>query len=83
MRAYTDETRALRALTPAEYYELLAEAASQVAHEEEARRLVWSSLLAAAVVGAIGLPTLNLWLLSCALILVAIAVAGILLSGEG
>lgn len=81
----TDSTIRLpaqRAYTPAERYAFLQEAASQVEQEEGTRRLFWSCLLGAAIVGAIGLATINFVVLAGALILVALAVVTILLFRE-
>ena len=87
MQAYTDKTRALRRpirlYSPAEKYELLRAAADQVESEEDAHWFVWSCLLGAALVGMLGLALFNFLILAAALALVALAAAGILLSGEG
>lgn len=87
MRANPYETRELthpiRLYTPTEKYELLRVAAEQVDAEQDAHRFVWSCLLGAALVGMVGLVLFNFLVLAAALLLVALAAAGILLSGEG
>lgn len=79
---FTGRTRRVRArFTPATY-ELLQEAAEQLDFAERMRQRFWLLLLAAALVGAIGLVVFDFRVLACALILVACAIATLLLAGE-
>ena len=80
---YTGDTRMVRAHTPAQRYALLAQAAEQIEQEENTRTLVYTLLLGAAAIGAYGVITFHFYTMAGALLLVAIAVPIMLLSGEG